>query len=111
MIELRTAIPSLGTGSSPSEHHVRAYEQDQVLVIHRRGDRGPDALLILSFNGERTSVLLREPLGDWRLRLESTGTEFDGGGRERLQQRLVIASEGVTLPLPAYAVAVFLREA
>lgn len=110
LIELRTTVPSLGTGGGPSEHHVWPYEHDNMLVIHRRGDRGPDALLILSFNGAWTSVLLREPVGHWRLRLESTGTEFDGDGRERLQQKLVIASEGVTISLPAYAVAVFLRE-
>jgi maltooligosyltrehalose trehalohydrolase len=111
LIELRTTIPSLGTGGSSSEHQVWTYEHDNVLVIHRQGDRGPDALLILSFNGVRASVLLREPVGHWCLRLVSTGQEVEGEGRERPPQEMVIMSEGVALSLQAYSAAVYLRVA
>ncbi len=111
LIELRTAIPALGAGGDRSEHHVRAYEREHVLVIHRRGERGPDALVVLSFNGTPSSVLLREPVGHWRLRLDSAGQEPEGDRLERPPQELVVGSEGMTLPLPAYAVAVFLRVA
>jgi maltooligosyltrehalose trehalohydrolase len=111
LIELRTTIPSLGTGGSSSEHHVWTYEQDNLLVIHRQGDRGSDALLILSFNGVRASVLLREPVGHWCLRLVSTGQEVEGEGREHLPQEMVIMSEGVALSLQAYSAAVYLRVA
>ncbi|MBI5317639.1 MAG: DUF3459 domain-containing protein, partial [Nitrospirae bacterium] len=111
LIELRTTVPSLGTGGGPSEHHVWTYEQDNVLVIHRRGDQGPDALLILSFNGARTPVLLREPGGHWRLRLGSTGQEGEVENRERPPQEMVIMSEGAALSLEAYTAAVYLRVA
>jgi len=111
LIELRTTVPSLGTGGSPSEHRVWAYEQENVLVIRRRGGRGPDALLILSFNGARASVLLREPVGHWRLRLDSAGEKVEGEGRERSPQEVVIGSEGVDLSIQAYTAAVYLRVA
>jgi maltooligosyltrehalose trehalohydrolase len=111
LIELRKAVSALGASGDQSEHRVRAYEQENVLTVHRRGDQGPDALVILGFNGAPTSVLLQEPVGRWRLRLESTGTEFDGDGREHLPRELVIVPEGVVVPLPAYAVAVFLQTA
>ncbi len=109
LIDLRKSISALGASDDQLEHRVRVYEQENVLVVHRRGDQGPDALVIFGFNGAPASVLLQEPLGRWCLRLESTGTEFDGDGREHLPRKLVIVAEGVVVRLPAYAVAVFLR--
>ncbi len=109
LIELRTAIPALGAGGCRSEHHVRDYEQENVLVIHRRGDQGPDALVILGFSDAPVSVGLQEPVGHWRLRLDSLGRELEGLDQECPPQELFIVSEGVTIALPAYTVAVFLR--
>ncbi|MFO0698222.1 MAG: malto-oligosyltrehalose trehalohydrolase [Nitrospira sp.] len=109
LIELRTAIPALGAGGDQSEHRVWAYEQENVLVIHRREDRGPDALVILGFNGTSTLVCLQEPAGRWRLRLDSEGRGAESDNRDRSLQELIVTSKGRALPVPAYAVAVFLR--
>ncbi len=111
LIELRTTVSSLGIGSDSSEHHVQLHEPDNVLVIHRRGDRGPDALLILSFNGVQASILLQEPVGHWRLRLDSVGGEVEGEGQERPPQEVAIVSKGVTLSIQAYTAAVYLQVA
>jgi len=110
LIGLRKTIPSLGADGAPHEYPVLAHEKENVLVVHRRGVQGPDALIVLSFNNAPVSVLFREPEGRWLLRLGSTAQEFGGDGRERLPQKLIIASESMTIPLPAYAVVVFLRE-
>ncbi|MGE3978413.1 MAG: malto-oligosyltrehalose trehalohydrolase [Nitrospira sp.] len=109
LIGLRKAIPSLGAGGARPKYHVLTYEEENVLVAHRRGVQGPDALVVLSFNHTPVSVFLRESEGRWLLRLESTAQEFGGDGQERLPQEMVIAPAGVTLSLQAYAVAVFLR--
>lgn len=109
LIGLRKSTPSLGAGGAHPRYYVLAHEEENVLVAHRRGVQGPDALVVLSFNNAPVSVLLRESEGRWRLRLESTAQEFGGDGQERLPQEMVIAPAGVTLSLQAYAVAVFLR--
>ncbi|BFU88895.1 MAG: Malto-oligosyltrehalose trehalohydrolase [Nitrospira sp.] len=109
LIGLRKTIPSLGAGGAHPRYYVLAHEEENVLVAHRRGVQGPDALVVLSFNNAPVSVLLRESEGRWLLRLESTAQEFGGNGQERLTQEIVIVPTGVILPLQAYAVAVFLR--
>lgn len=109
LIGLRKTIPALGVGDARQEYRVLAHEEENVLVVHRRGVRGPDALVILSFNNAPVSVPLRETEGSWRLRLESAAQEFGGDGQERLPQQIVIVPAGVILPLQAYAVAVFLQ--
>ncbi|MGC4099615.1 MAG: malto-oligosyltrehalose trehalohydrolase [Nitrospira sp.] len=109
LIELRKAIPALGASDDRSQCRARVYEQEQVLVVHRRGDSGPDAMVVLGFNSAPAPVVLQGPIGRWSLRLVSTGTEFNGDGREHLSRELNILPEGVVALLPAYAVAVFLR--
>ena len=64
-------------------------------------------MIILGFNTAPVSVVLRDPIGRWSLRLESTSTEFDGDGKEHFPRELGILPEGVIVPLPAYAVAVY----
>jgi maltooligosyltrehalose trehalohydrolase len=109
LIELRKAIPALGASEDRSQCRARIYEQEQVLVVHRRGDSGPNAMVVLGFNSAPASVVLQDPIGRWSLRLASTGTEFDGDGKEHLPGELNILPEGVVAPLPAYAVAVYVR--
>lgn len=109
LIGLRKTTPSLGVGGAHPEYHVVAHEEENVLIAHRRGEQGPDALVVLSFNNAPVSVRLCEPEGRWLLRLVSTAQEFGGDGQECLSQKIIIVPAGVTLPLQAYAVAVFLR--
>jgi maltooligosyltrehalose trehalohydrolase len=111
LIDLRTAIPSLGAGGEKSGHQVWAYERENVLVLHRWAKQGPVALLVLGFNSETTSVMLREPVGRWSLRLDSSAEEFGGTGQESILRDLAITSEGMSIPIPAYTVAVFLQMA
>lgn len=111
LIDLRTAISSLGAGEEKSGHQVWAYERENVLVLHRGAEQGPEALLVLSFNSETTSVMLREPVGRWSLRLDSSARDFGGNGQERIARELAIPSEGIAMPIPGYTVALFLEMA
>jgi maltooligosyltrehalose trehalohydrolase len=109
LIDLRTGIPSLGAGDEPRDQQVWAHEKEKVLVIRRRGKQGPAALLVLGFNSATTSVMLREPVGRWNLRLDSSAGEYGGNGQEFISRDLAITSDGIIMPVPAYAVALFLQ--
>lgn len=109
LIDLRKTIPSLGTGGAKSGHQVWAHEKENVLVLHRWAQEGPAALLVVGFNSETTSVMLREPVGRWSLRLDSSAQEFGGTGQEPLSRDLAITAEGVSILIPAYYVGVFLQ--
>jgi hypothetical protein len=111
LIDLRTAIPSLGAGEEKSGHQVWAYERENVLVLHRWAEQGQEALLVLSFNSETTSVMLWEPVGRWSLRLDSSARDFGGNGQERIARELAIPSEAIAMPIPGYTVALFLEMA
>jgi maltooligosyltrehalose trehalohydrolase len=111
LIELRTAFPSLGAGDETSGHRVWVYEREKVLVLHRRGQHGPAALVVLGFNEETTSVMLREPVGMWALQAESSARDFGGSGQETISRDLAITRDGIVTPIPAYTAAVFLQRA
>jgi maltooligosyltrehalose trehalohydrolase len=110
LIELRTTVPALGAGTTTTGHQVWAYEKEQVLALCRRESHGPAALLILGFNSGPASVMLREPVGRWRLHLDSSDPAFLGQGRDRVPHTLAVIPEGAALIVPAYTVAVFLQE-
>ncbi|MBU6481203.1 MAG: malto-oligosyltrehalose trehalohydrolase [Nitrospirae bacterium] len=109
LIDLRTDIPSLGAGGETPGHQVWVYERENVLVVHRWAKQGPVALLVLGFNSETTSVMLREPGGRWSLRLDSCARDFGGTGQEPMSRDLAITAEGVSISIPAHTVALYLR--
>ena len=112
LIGLRTSIPALGAvGSNKLGYAVRAFEHERVLVVHRWGDSGPAALIVLGFNAGPTSATLREPVGTWALRLAATSHELAESRPYAIPQLLNITPEGTTLDLSAYAALVYLNPA
>ena len=109
LIDLRKTISSLGAGGTKSGHQVWAHEKENVLILHRWAQEGSAALLVLGFNSETTSVMLREPVGRWSLRLDSFAQEFGGTGQELIPRDLALTAEGVSISIPAHTVALFLR--
>lgn len=109
LIDLRTAIPSLGAGDERSGHQVWAHESEKVLVLHRRRDRGEAALLILGFGKDPAAVTIREPVGRWVRRVDSASGEFGGSGQDALLDTLVITSSGTSVALHGYAALLYLR--
>jgi maltooligosyltrehalose trehalohydrolase len=99
LIDLRTAIPSLGAGEEKSGHQVWAYEREKVLVLRRWGRQGPAALLVLGFNSETTSVMLWKPVGRWSLRLDSSARDFGEPVRSVFYELLL--SRQRALPCPS----------
>lgn len=108
LIDLR-AMTSLGAGDDKWAHRAWSYEPAEVLILHRWGKSGPDALLILGFNSTTVSIMLQEPVGRWRLHMDSSEEEFLGSGEDCLPRDLAIESGGVSMSVPAYTVAIFLQ--
>jgi len=114
LIEARKTEPPLGACESAGmKPALWVHEKERVLIIHRQGGRpggeGREALLVLGFNREPVSLLLREPVGTWTLRLNSAERRFGGHGQSPVPDSLAIASEGVSLDVPPFTVAVYLR--
>ena len=104
LIQCRKTIPALGPATNPGPScRVRPHQDQQALVIHRPGPDERDALIVLSFNKSETLLALTEPHGRWNLLLSSHEPT-------RMPAELHIAAAGVKLPLPSYAVAVFLNK-
>jgi maltooligosyltrehalose trehalohydrolase len=108
LIALRTSIQALGAASAAT-HTVWAWESERVLVIHRRGADGSEALLILGFAPTPATVMIHEPAGTWHRRLDANDAPFGGPGPDaRSPSTLDITPEGAEVALPGYPVMVFL---
>lgn len=108
LIRLRKEEPALGAGDGQGRRHrVWAFEDEQVLVVHRSAQAGAASLLIFGFNKSPVTVTLSEPQGTWRLRLDSMSKEFGGTGRESMPTELVISLQSTSVSVPAYGAAVF----
>ncbi|HEX9741755.1 MAG TPA: malto-oligosyltrehalose trehalohydrolase [Nitrospiraceae bacterium] len=110
LIDARKTEPSLGAGeAADAQPAAWVHEKERVLILHRRSGQGREALLVLGFNREPRSLALREPVGTWTLRLNSTERRFGGDGQAALPDSLAIAPAGLSLDLPPFTVAVYLR--
>jgi len=109
LIDLRKSVMALQAQDS-NEHSHRAwtYEAQQVLVLHRWSPDEQAVLLLLGFNSTPISVTLHEPQGQWDLRLESSGENFGGTGKNAPRTQLTIGRGGVTVKIPAYAAFLYL---
>jgi len=110
LIGLRKSIPALGAAEEGDALRVWSHDSAQVLTIHRRGASGPEALLILGFGKQATTMKLCEPEGRWALRLHGSATEFGGPGRSGPPETLTITRDGATVPLPGYGVLLYLTK-
>ncbi len=112
LIELRKTVPALGAvGPDQLAYAVWVFQDEGVLVLHRRADVGPAALLVLSFNETPTSLTIQEPAGSWNLRLAATAHEVGLAGQPMLPQLLEVTARGVSLSLSPYAAVVYLSTA
>jgi maltooligosyltrehalose trehalohydrolase len=111
LIDLRKSVPSLGAAASNRRsHRVWLVASSQILVVHRCGEGGRAALILLGFNQTPTSLTLHEPAGLWRLCLGSTHPEFGGPGGGLLPADIKVTPDGTGVRVPAYAVGVFLAD-
>ncbi len=106
---MRKTIPALGGADSDRfGHKVYAHEGQRVLVMHRWADRGPSALVILGYNKAPATLTLHEPIGEWRLGLDTNRAHVGEAGRAIAPPQLCITPNGATVDLTPYAAVVYL---
>ena len=111
LIRLRKTVPSLGAGDAVAlRHAVWVFEQEQIVVMHRWHEQGDGSLLVLGFNLKQKTIVLTEPAGRWRKRLDAGTAEFGGHEAGVLPEALSIDSQGFSLTVPPFAAAVFSPE-
>ncbi|HSN05046.1 MAG TPA: malto-oligosyltrehalose trehalohydrolase [Nitrospira sp.] len=112
LITLRRGIASLGAEDSGKMRHLTWHEEaEQVLMMHRQGPDGPEALLVLGFNNRPVTVAIHKPQGEWNLRLDSTSSDFAGSGQATMPRRLIVDESGVALSVPRFSAFLYLRSA
>lgn len=110
LITLRKGISALGAEDSGTMCHLtRHYEAEQVLMVHRQGPGGQEALLALGFNPTPVTVTVHKPQGEWHLRLDSAAREFAGSGQERMPRRLILDGSGSAISIPRFSAVLYLR--
>ena len=110
LITLRKSIPALGPGHKKDSLKVWADRKSKVLTIHRTGQSGPEALIILSCNRNTTTVRVPKPEGTWERQLHSTSPEFGHTLQTLAPDNLTVPTEKLSLELPPYAVWVYTRQ-
>jgi len=111
LITLRKTIPALGTGETPGDLRVWTHSKARTLVLFRKAEDGPSALVIFGFNKETATLTLQQPEGRWCRRLNNQDPQFGGRGEHPAPERLSLSkSDKVNLTIPPYSVWVFLSE-
>ena len=112
LIEVRRSLSSLGAEDSVRKRHQTWHHQSaQVLLVHRRGLGGQEALLVLGFNTAPVTLTIHEPQGAWNLHLDSSAKEFAGSGQEGMPRHMTINRSGALLPIPQFMAGLYLRSA
>lgn len=110
LIRLRKTVPTLASGDVDTlRHSIWAFEQEQVIVVHRWSNSDGGSLLILGFNRTPVTLVLTAPAGAWQLLLDAGTAEFGGVHPSTMPQEIVITSPGSPLNVPSYAAAVYAR--
>jgi len=108
LIQARKTVATLGAGDNHTLHHaVRGFERERVVVLHRWSDQGEASLMVLGLNRTPASLMLTEPLGSWRRRLDANSVEFGGDETGLLPEELLIDAGGLSMTIPPYAAAVY----
>ena len=110
LIELRKSIPALGPGHKKDSVKVWADQKAKVLTIHRTGQSGPEALILLSFNQNVATTGIAKPEGKWTLILGSHSQKFGGPPNKQPPSTLNVPLEPLTLELPPFAVWVYTKQ-
>lgn len=109
LIHLRKTVPSLGAGDGMSHsHQVWTFEDEQVLVMHRRTRGNAGALVVCGFNTSPVTVRLCEPQGTWLRHLDSMDKAFGGSDQGTIPTHLIVSPQGTSVSIPTYGAAVFL---
>ncbi|MGE0470387.1 MAG: malto-oligosyltrehalose trehalohydrolase [Nitrospira sp.] len=109
LIRLRRTESSLGAGDGTARsHRVWAFENEQVLMVHRWTQDHEASLVVCGFNTSPVTIRLFEPHGTWLRRLDSMDKAFGGSGQGSMPTHLVVSPQGISLSIPAYGTAVFL---
>lgn len=106
LITLRTSSPAFAS----TTHRVRWWESERMLAVHRPAEGDPSALVVLGFSSTPAAVILREPPGVWRRRLDAADAAFGGKGALHDLDIVHVTSEGVLIHVPAYSALAFLRD-
>ena len=107
LIQLRKTIPALGPGRKKDRVKVWADRHANTLVIYRTAQFGQDTLMILSFSRFETSIVLKQPVGQWTLQLDSGSHQFCLKPEREAPYQLTIPTESELLQLSPYAVWVY----
>ena len=109
LTNLRKTIPSLGTGKKTGDLRVWTHSKAKALVLFRKAESGPSALILLGLNKEAETLTLQKPEGQWDKRLDNHDPQFGGHGKHPAPEQLSLRkSEKVKLTIPPYPAWVFL---
>ncbi len=109
LIRLRKTIHSLGTGSKTDKFRVWSHIKAKTLVLFRKREGSPSALIILGFNEERGTLPLQRPEGLWHLHLDNQDPQFGGPSEHPAPGRLSLSKSAmVTVTIPPYPAWVYL---
>ncbi|MBA2485874.1 MAG: hypothetical protein H0V35_07210 [Nitrospira sp.] len=108
LTDLRKRFPVLGAGTNGPTHDVWWSQKDgPMLVVHRRMENGPEALLLIGLNAAALPFTCRRT-GSWRLELSGDSVVYGGEGEGLFPPTLDIHESGHAMLLPPYAVAVYM---
>ncbi len=107
LIQCRKSVPALGTGHPTDRLDVRTDPNARALTIHRASRSGPEAFIVLNFNGNATSLSLSHPEGHWDLRLDSDSPTFGGTHTLPAPPHLTWPHDTGPLRLPPHAAWVY----
>lgn len=107
LIQLRKQEASLGAGDGTIRNHrVWAFDDEQVLVMHRWTRDHAASLIVCGFNTSPVTVRLVEPQGTWLRRLDSMDQDFGGSGQGSVPMQLSISAGGTSVSIPTYGAAI-----
>lgn len=104
LLHLRRKTPALSRLSKETAE-VRAYDQEQVLLVTRRAEK-TTALIIYSFNQAPALLTVFLPAGTWRKLLDSSSQEW-GGAEEETERSIVTDGEDAVLRIKPQSVLVY----
>lgn len=109
LINLRKRFPVLGASANGRHHDALWSEKDgSVLIVHRRRENGPEALLVIGLNSASVPITLRRPVGSWILKLSGDQADMGGKGGTAFPATVDTHEPGWTILCPPFAVAVYL---